>query len=86
MYTENSTIKDLSKTKRGQAILNQLLGGMGTSTEREAANKDMENLGAGSKRMMEASMLGMPLGAFVTYGRMTKEALRGLLKKLNSTE
>lgn len=84
IYTENSTIKDLTRTKRGQAILNQLLGGMGTDTEREAANKDMENLGAGSKRMMEASMLGMPLGAFVTYGRMSREALRGLLTKLNS--
>lgn len=65
VYTENSTIKDLTRTKRGQAILNQLLGGMGTDTEREAANKDMENLGAGSKRMMEASMMGMPLGASV---------------------
>lgn len=86
IYTENSTIKDLTRTKRGQAILNQLLGGMGTAREHEAVNKDMENLGAGSKRMMEASMMGMPLGAFVTYGRMSREALEGLLKKLNSTE
>lgn len=86
VYTENSTIKDLTRTKRGQAILSQLLGGMGTAREHEAVNKDMENLGAGSKRMMEASMMGMPLGAFVTYGRMSKEALKGLLKKLNSAE
>lgn len=81
VYTENSTIKDLTRTKRGQAILNQLLGGMETAREHEAVNKDMENLGAGSKRMMEASMMGMPLGAFVTYGRISREALRGLLIK-----
>ena len=53
-------------------------------SDRDAANKDMENLGAGSKRMMEASMLGMPLGAFVTYGRMSREALGNLIMKLNS--
>ena len=55
-------------------------------SDRDAANKDMENLGAGSKRMMEASMLGMPLGAFVTYGRMSREALGNLIMKLNSKE
>lgn len=86
VYTENSTIKDLTKTKRGQEFLNQVLGGMGTASEQEAASKDMENLGAGSKRMMEASMMGMPLGAFVTYGRMSREALVGLLMKLNNIE
>lgn len=86
VYTENSTIKDLTRTKRGQEFLNQILGGMGTASEREAANKDMENLGAGSKRMMEASMMGMPLGAFVTYGRMSREGLGGLLMKLNDIE
>lgn len=86
VYTENSTIKDLTKTKRGQEFLNQVLGGMGTASEQEAASKDMENLGAGSKRMMEVSMMGMPLGAFVTYGRMSREALVGLLMKLNNIE
>lgn len=86
VYTENSTIKDLTKTKRGQEFLNQVLGGMGTASEQEAARKDMENLGAGSKRMMEVSMMGMPLGAFVTYGRMSREALVGLLMKLNNIE
>lgn len=86
VYTENSTIKDLTKTKRGQEFLNQVLGGMGNASEQEAASKDMENLGAGSKRMMEASMMGMPLGAFVTYGRMSREALVGLLMKLNNIE
>lgn len=84
VYTENSTIKDLTKTKRGQEFLNQVLGGMGTASEQEAASKDMENLGAGSKRMMEASMMGMPLGAFVTYGRMSRKALKDLLIKLNN--
>lgn len=86
VYTENSTIKDLTRTKRGQEFLNQVLGGMGTASEQEAASKDMENLGAGSKRMMEVSMMGMPLGAFVTYGRMSREALVGLLMKLNNIE
>ncbi len=86
VYTENSTIKDLSKTKRGQALLDQILGGMGKGAEREAADKDMENLGAGSKRMMDASLMGMPLSAFVTYGRMTREALGGLLERLNNNE
>ena len=86
VYTENSTIKDLLKTKRGQELFNQLLSGLGTASEREANDKDMENLGAGSKRMMEASMLGMPLSAFVTYGRMSREALGGLIRRLNGIE
>lgn len=83
-YTENTTIADLGKTKKGREFLNNVIGGMRSSEEKEAKEKDMENLGAGSKRMMEASMLGMPLGAFVTYGRMSREALHGLLDQLNS--
>ena len=59
---------------------------MGSQSDRDAVGKDMENLGAGSKRMMEASMLGMPLGAFVTYGRMSREALNNLILNLNSKE
>lgn len=86
IYTENSTIKDLLKTKRGQALFAQLMNGMGSQSDREAVNKDMENLGAGSKRMMEASMLGMPLGAFITYGRMSREALGGFIRRLNGIE
>lgn len=86
VYTENSTIKDLLKTKHGQVLFAQLMNGMGSKSDRDAVDKDMENLGAGSKRMMEASMLGMPLGAFMTYGRMSREALNNLIMNLNSKE
>lgn len=84
-YTENSTIADLKKTKRGRAFMEKMASRR--SAEEKAAGreaqKDAANMGEGSERMIEAMMREMPLNALVSYGAMTKKDLKQMVDLLN---
>ena len=43
-----------------------------------------DSMGEGSERMMQSMMMGIPLGALVSYGRLTPEKLKALIASLNS--
>ncbi len=43
-----------------------------------------EQVGEGSERMMQGMMMGIQLGALVSYGRMTRKQLKELIASLNS--
>ena len=50
----------------------------------EESHESNSHLGAGSDRMLNAMMLEMPLGAFVSYGRMTDAQLDEMIAGLNN--
>ena len=83
IYTELSVIGDLRKTKRGQAVLAKL---MPNKEEAEKHAVDNDNLGEGSGKMAQAMMFEMPLGALVSFGRITQDKLDGLIASLNGAE
>ena len=80
-FTKASVVADLTKTKKGRALFAQLVGLSGGQNA-----EDNKHLGAGSDRMMNAMMLEMPLGAFVSYGRMNEEQLQAMIEGLNAEE
>ncbi len=41
-----------------------------------------QNMGEGTDKMMHSMMMEMPLGALVSFGRMTEEQLEALLREL----
>ena len=56
----------------------------GSEEAKKAEADNLSNMGEGSERMAQAMMTEMPLGAIVTFGRMTNEQLDGLIAMLNS--
>lgn len=77
--TKNSTIGQLMKHPRGAAFIRQMMAASaGPSDEEQAAA-----MGEGSEKMMRKMMFEMPLGALVSYGRMTAGALDALIDSLN---
>lgn len=80
VYTRNSTVKDLVKTRRGREMATRLLGNNPTQSTQ---NEETKNPGDGGDKMMEAMIQEMPLSAGVSFGQMTEEELSGLLDLLN---
>lgn len=84
-YTRTSTIGDLLRSAKGRAFMEQMMQKLHGSEEAKKAEADnLSNMGEGSERMAQAMMTEMPLGAIVTFGRMTNEQLDGLIAMLNS--
>ncbi|MCM1026285.1 MAG: glycoside hydrolase family 3 C-terminal domain-containing protein [Roseburia sp.] len=81
VYTRFSTIGDLAATERGRALLGSLMGQADSSQEMHEAEMS-QNMGEGTSKMMQAMMMEMPLGALVSYGRVTEEQLEGMLQSL----
>lgn len=82
-YTKQSTMGDLTKTQRGQELMNQLLSGMSGMLGGVTAEETQESLGEGSEKMMQAMMLEMPLGSLCSFGIMSEDELDKLVEKLN---
>ncbi|MBQ8954276.1 MAG: glycoside hydrolase family 3 C-terminal domain-containing protein [Clostridia bacterium] len=77
--TETTTIGQLLKHPKGKVIVGQM---MGSSAMAHADQTD--SMGEGSERMMRQMMLDIPLGALVSYGRLTPEKLAALIESLNA--
>jgi beta-glucosidase len=79
IYTENTTLGDLSKTERGRKIASNLR----TKTSRNIES-DASGLGEASAKMMQEFMKKMPLSSLVNFGMITEETLFGMLSALNA--
>ena len=77
--TETTTIGQLMKHPKGKAIIGQMMGSSAMSHADQT-----ESMGEGSERMMQQMMLDIPLGALVSYGRLTPEKLKALIETLNA--
>ncbi|MBQ9252937.1 MAG: glycoside hydrolase family 3 C-terminal domain-containing protein [Clostridia bacterium] len=77
--TENTTIGQLLKHPKGRVIIGQMIGSSAMAHEDQT-----DSMGEGSERMMQSMMMGIPLGALVSYGRLTPEKLKALIASLNS--
>ena len=77
--TETTTIGQLLRHPRGKEII----GGMMQSSVMSHADQT-EAMGEGSERMMQSMTMGIPLGALVSYGRLTSEQLKALIETLNA--
>ena len=80
-YTRFSTIGDLAATAKGREVLKGLLHRADDSQEMHEAQMS-QNMGEGTDKMMQSMMMEMPLGALVSFGRMTEEQLEALLGEL----
>ena len=83
-YTSNSTIGDLFKTDKGRGLMQKLMPQGQAGTAEKASDESAKAMGEGSARMAQAMMMEMPLCALITFGRMTKPQLDGILQMLNS--
>ena len=75
--TENTTIGQLLKHPKGAPMIRKMMAGVSTTA-------NTASMGEGADRMMKNMMLEMPLGALVSYGRMSREQLTGMISMLNS--
>ena len=73
--TENTTIGQLMKHPKGAEFVKKMMASGSTA--------NTETMGEGSEKMVQQMVLEMPLGALVSYGRMTKEQLEGTIRMLN---
>ena len=80
-YTCFSTIGDLAATAKGREVLKGLLHRADDSQEMHEAQMS-QNMGEGTDKMMQSMMMEMPLGALVSFGRMTEGQLEALLGEL----
>jgi beta-glucosidase len=77
--TRTSTIGQLMKHPKGASFIQKMTGSSkGPSDEEQAAA-----MGEGSEKIMQSMMFEMPLGALVSYGRMTAPQLDALIASLN---
>ena len=84
-YTSDSTIGDLMKTARGRSLMQQMMQQLGGGQDaKEAEEANARTMGEGSAKMVQSMMQEMPLASIVTFGRMTREQLDGLLQMLNA--
>lgn len=83
-YTFDSTVGDLMKTQKGRAIMQSLLSGGSSESQKAAEEDNLKNMGEGSEKMVQNMMQEMPLRSIVTFGRMTMEELNSLINILNS--
>lgn len=76
IITENTTIGQLMKHPKGAEFVKKMMASGSTA--------NTETMGEGSEKMVQQMVLEMPIGALVSYGRMTKEQLEGTIHRLNS--
>ena len=76
--TETTTIGQLLKHPKGKAIIGPMMSSSAMSHQDQT-----DSMGEGSERMMQQMMLDIPLGALVSYGRLTPEKLNALIETLN---
>ena len=72
------------KTQKGRAIMQSLLSGGASESQKAAEEDNLKNMGEGSEKMVQNMMQEMPLRSIVTFGRMTMEELNSLINILNS--
>ena len=80
---ENTTIGQLMKHPRGASFLQKMMGGR-TRNQGPSDSEQAAAMGEGSEKMMQQMMFEMPLGSLVSYGRMTRQQLKGMIAMLNS--
>ena len=76
--TETTTIGQLLKHPKGKTIIGPMMSSSAMSHQDQT-----DSMGEGSERMMQQMMLDIPLGALVSYGRLTPEKLNALIETLN---
>lgn len=75
--TKTTTIGQLLRHPKGTGFVQQMMGArQGTA--------NTQNMGEGSEKMVQNMMFEMPLGALVSYGRMSAQQLDGLIAMLNA--
>ena len=79
IVTETTSIGQLLKHPKGKAVVGKM---MQSSTMAHVDQTD--SMGEGSERMMQGMMMGIPLGALVSYGRLTSAQLKDLIASLNA--
>ena len=77
--TENTTIGQLLKHPRGKEIIGRMIQSSAMSHVDQT-----DTMGEGSERMMQGMMMGIQLGALVSYGRITRQQLKDLIASLNA--
>ncbi|MDR2079477.1 MAG: glycoside hydrolase family 3 C-terminal domain-containing protein [Treponema sp.] len=78
VFTGNTPIGELQKTPKGRAVLEQMMT--------QYKNNEMDissSMGEGGDNVAVAMMLEMPLGALVSFGRITDEQLNDMIAMLN---
>ncbi|MBQ7060100.1 MAG: glycoside hydrolase family 3 C-terminal domain-containing protein [Firmicutes bacterium] len=77
--TETTTIGQLMKHPKGSLFVRQMMGSSAM------ASSDMSSsMGEGTEKALQKMVLEIPIGAMVSYGRMTAEQLKALIDSLNS--
>lgn len=79
--TKTSTIGKLMKHPKGAAFIQKMLSSSSGPSDSEQAAA----MGEGSEKIMQQMMLEIPLGALVSYGRMTSAQLDALITSLNES-
>ena len=77
--TENTTIGQLLKHPKGREIIGKMMHSSAMSHVDQT-----DTMGEGSERMMQGMMMGIQLGALVSYGRITRQQLKELIASLNA--
>ncbi len=77
--TENTTIGQLLRHPKGKEIIGNMMRSSAMSHVDQT-----DTMGEGSERMMQGMMMGIQLGALVSYGRMTRSQLKDLIASLNA--
>lgn len=81
MITKTSTIGQLMKHPKGADFIQKMLSSSSGPSDSEQAAA----MGEGSEKIMQQMMLEIPLGALVSYGRMTSAQLDALIASLNES-
>ncbi len=76
--TEQTTIGQLLKHPKGKVIIGNMMRSSAMSHVDQT-----DTMGEGSERMMQGMTMGIPLGALVSYGRLTRGQLKELIQQLN---
>lgn len=79
--TKTSTIGQLMKHPKGAAFIQKMLSSSSGPSDSEQAAA----MGEGSEKIMQQMILEIPLGALVSYGRMTSAQLDALIASLNES-
>jgi beta-glucosidase len=80
MFTLNSTIGQILKTKKGQAVMAPMMAAMSN----QQSDQNLDALGEGSAEMAQAMALEMPLTALVGLAGLPIEQVQGILFALNA--
>ena len=77
--TEDTSIGRLLKHPKGKVVIGNMM-----RSSAMAHVDQTDTMGEGSERMMQGMMMGIPLGALVSYGRLTRRQLKDLIASLNA--